>query len=238
MDDYTVTSHSSLTNAGKEVKGFGARAVWLVLGLDGNRYYVFRSQGNSPLTPKFHADAKLSIGDQIKAHAALQSPNHALRPSKVARLEQNAARHTGQTIGGNSSLEGEIQAEMYRRGVRPAAHAEEFLISGYRKCVADYKALRSKSPVKAEIFLSQSPCRVGDPRPSEERVIGGITYPQSCRNKLYSFFAKNKSTSWSVLYDQRFRTAARHRDDEMPGLFPGWTIGRMSKGVRLTLGLQ
>jgi len=229
-----------LSGAGAAVQDFENRTVWLVLGLDGHRYYVFASQGNSPLTPDWHARQRLAINDQIRSYAALTGAGHTISPSKVRRLEAQGPLSFGTAPqpGAFDRLEGIIQDEMYGRGIRPSAHAGEFLIHGWKTCVGDYMSVRHKAPSKAEIFLSQSPCRTGDPAPSQARTIDSTPYPESCRNKLYVFFAKNKTVTWTVLYDQRFRTAGPVGDDGMPGLFAGWSIRRMHKQERQVFGLQ
>ena len=153
--------------------------------------------------------------------------------------EAVASRGVGNPVNPatHTALEGMIQDAMFHREVVPFGHAEEFLIAGWRDCMAEFKAARNTAPVKGEIFLTFSPCREGDPLPSPRRTIDGIEYPPSCRNKLYAFFAKNRSVKWSVVYDIRFRTAGPAGDDGMPGLFPGWVIRRMTPTERATLGL-
>jgi hypothetical protein len=239
MFGYTVTPYRTLSDAGAVVSALPLRTIWAVLSLDGNQYYVFASRANAPSTPDAIATTKLTVADQIKALAAA-SGGGSIRPSRVAGLQQAGAlaATAAQDPGTHARMSGLVQDAMFNRGVTPGAHAEEFVIAGWRECVADYKARGHKAPSKVEIFLSFSPCREGDPLPSPARTINGADYPVSCRNKLYTFFAANPSIRWSVAYNLRFRSAEAVTDSAMPGLFSGWKIRRMNEGERHALGLQ
>lgn len=108
-----------------------------------------------------------------------------------------------------------------------SAHAEMHLICDWTAIMRDFRQHRSSHPRRAEIFLSHTPCRDADDRPSPAMRIGGTTYSRSCRSKLYSFFRHMSDIKWKIWYWERFASAAPLDAAALRAAFPGIEIERM-----------
>lgn len=125
-----------------------------------------------------------------------------------------------------------LTREAKNRGIiQQEGHAEMFMIASWRECVLDFRRKTGKAPRKCTVFLTHSPCRPNDQNPSPEFWVDGHQYPVSCRAKLYTFFKKNKSVQWKILYGLRFGTGEALTDEALARDFPGISIARMPNDI-------
>jgi hypothetical protein len=204
------------------------RTVALILGLDRSRYYVFFSQPNLGQLMNKMAVEKVNIGMELQHHASQVKFRQNLLPSDVKATVQagnlpqgahNDRRDRAAKL--NPYLNDEAKA---REIVQEAGHAEMFMIAGWKQCVNDYKTSKSKFPRDVEIYLTHSPCRTNDANPSPEMIVDGVTYPVSCRGKLYTFFKSHRAINWKIYYSARFGTAEGLTETQLQQDFPGIAI--------------
>ena len=210
------TLSAALNRAGRRPPN----TIFAVLALEGARYYVFFSQPDLGQFMYRHATHMVNVAMQLQALPQFNPGGPVPGAGAVAHNERRA-----RAAGLNPYLVTEARA----RGIEQAqGHAEMFLIEAWPRCVADFLAHRRHAPRRAEIFLSHSPCRPDDAAPSPPMVIDGVQYPESCRDKLYTFFkSKGASTRFAIRYAQRFGSAEALTDNQLVQDFPGIDIARV-----------
>lgn len=231
-----MRSYTSLTDAAMRARSRPPNTVALILGLEGHRYYVFFSQPNLGQLMNRVATRMVSVGMEIEHHRTLQNlgDNELLRPSQIlmAQNQQLQPDHNIRRQRTEKLTPHLLKAAGDRNVTQIPGHAEMFMILEWRQCVQDFLRERGRSPRNAEIFLTQSPCRINDENPSPELIIDGFLYPPSCRAKLYTFFKKNPlDKGWKVWYALRFGSAEGVSDHQLAQDFPGIQIGRMEPTV-------
>jgi hypothetical protein len=197
MKYYNVVPAKTLTEAIEiTLRAREGNQIWLILSLDGNRYYRFHSQANLGQMMFRQASNMVAVNAQIRAMFDSTQPVGNLTPSVVkatetagnlTALERNQRAHSL----GDTYLQPDARNQ--RGLVDEDGHAEEFLIANWKQVHADYISATGKSPKKAEIILSHTPCQAGDRSPSKARIFDEASYSSSCRSKLYQFFKANSS---------------------------------------------
>ncbi|TXL79521.1 hypothetical protein FHP25_06140 [Vineibacter terrae] len=223
----------TLSEAFVRVRSRPPRTIYLILGLEGARYYVFFSQPDLGQLMNRLATQKVGINMEIEELKRLQpDDDHVLLPSQVAqRLAGFNANHNARRAR-TEGLTPHLLEQAQALGVQQdAGHAEMFMIESWRRCVDDFMMHRHRYPKRGEIFLSHTPCRTSDDQPSPAMLVDGRNYPTSCRAKLYTFFKANPGIRWKIWYELRFGSAEQLNDTELASDFPGIEIARMTPDV-------
>lgn len=177
----------TLTEAMALARSRGNRTVWLVLSLEGAVYFVFFSRQDVVGLANTNAYMRVALNAQIRGEVP---------PANGAAYQQvwNGIRPTA------------LQAATHSVVDPTDRHAEESMIEQWDPCVAAFVAGRGRTPRKAEIFLSHSPCFPTAAQPSPPRMLAGAHYPASCEEKLKTFAGSGTRSlmRWSVYYERAF----------------------------------
>lgn len=145
------------------------REVIAILSLNGQAYFIFRSNPSPDIATLKQAQAKLAISHEL----------------------------TGQESGRNDGGKKETLYQlMLNNGVPqlyPASnHAEENLIRGFPDLLAKFKStFPGQKIINMTLFLTLSPCSEnGKKKHSAECRINGFFLPAGCDKKLSVFFHK------------------------------------------------
>src|SRR5579863_1541401 len=236
MKYYTVVPAKTLTEAVEiTLRAREGNQIWLILALDGNRYYRFHSQVNLGQNMFRQASNMVDVNAQIRAAFATAQQVGNLTPSVVKAMQAPGnltpleRNQRGHALGDNHLLP---DARELRAFVDEDGHAEEFLIANWRQVHADYISATGKSLKKAEIILSHTPCQAGDRTPSRARMFDEASYGASCRSKLYQFFKTNSSVKWKVYWVDKFGVAESLDEVGVAENFQGMDIERLPKDLR------
>jgi len=167
-------------------------AVWLILSLDGQRYYVFHSQQGRQQLLMNHSANKMSM------HTELQQ-----------KFYNNVTVLTSDGMTAELKKMSAIGAQTLEAWDMPDFepwHAEEKLIENWKNCFHHFIRSTGQPPVVAEVFLSHCPCQTQNEIHSTAKTISGIYYPASCYEKLKIFC--NTQTpdikKWAIFYENQF----------------------------------
>lgn len=236
MKYYNVVAAKTLTEAIEiTLRMREGNQIWLILSLDGNRYYRFHSQANLGQTMFRQASNMVEVNAQIRAAFNSTQPAGNLTPS-VVKATQAAGNLTAGERNQRAHSLGDTHLQPDARNLRDLVdedgHAEEFLIANWKPVHADYMSATGKSPKKAEVVVSHTPCQAGDRNPSKPRMFDGVTYSASCSSKLYQFFKANSSVKWKLYWVEKFGVAENLDEGEITENFKGLDIERLPKQIR------
>ena len=166
-------------------------AVWLILSLEGRRYYIFHSRQSREQVIITNAGLKRSLHRELAERFGNSERYDVDRVVQQAQL--NRALPFARAIAGD-----EIELE--------CRHAEEVMIESWSRCLSDFRSASGRLPNTAEIFLSHCPCQVANDSPSFGRKINGVSFPNSCYEKLKLFCIKMtpEIAKWNVYYEYSF----------------------------------
>ncbi len=205
-----------------------AGAIGLVLGLDGSKYYVFRSHQSregvtnsmvrtkiglheellrmtssrrrqEPGSPDVHGITEGMVGLKVKLHEELLRSRHALSaPTTMDNAERQAEFLRINPTAQQVATQTAIEPE--------GRHAEEQMIEQWAQVRNHFVQSTGKAPKAAQIFLSHCPCQPANQRPSSAKTLAGVNYPLSCKDKLLLFCRLNERSQmkWNVYYDSPF----------------------------------
>ncbi|MDX1838351.1 hypothetical protein DIZ81_10870 [Legionella taurinensis] len=167
--------------------------VIAIISLNGQAYFVFRSNPSPQIATLKQAKAKIGISNELSGPTSKHEDEE-----KTQRLYRFMLADNVPSVFPESN------------------HAEENLIRGFPDVLTQFKAtFPEQKIINITIFLSHSPCAAeGEKKHSEARSINGFFLPPGCNKKLSAFFDKGNykaideplfvNTKFKVQYLYRF----------------------------------
>ncbi|KTD07724.1 hypothetical protein [Legionella jamestowniensis] len=145
------------------------REVFAILSLNGNAYFVFRSNPSAEMATKIQAFNKMKVHNELVG----EGDKGGIDQGRIERLFK-------------FMVSAGVPSLFPERG----QHAEENLIRNFSRSVEKYKAAFPRQKIQTiDVFLSHSPCQEkGVHNASSQCTINGFFLPIGCDQKLTTFF--------------------------------------------------
>ncbi|KTD46943.1 hypothetical protein Lrub_1865 [Legionella rubrilucens] len=168
------------------------KEVIAIISLNGQAYFVFRSNPHPEIATLKQAQAKIAISNELQVSA----PKHGNKEKKQ-RLYQFMLADNVPAVFPESN------------------HAEENLIRRFPDVLSQFKStFPGQKIINITIFLSHSPCCAeGEKKHSDARPINGFFFPAGCNKKLSVFFEKGnyKALDASLFVNTKFKVQYLYR---------------------------